>query len=515
MSNQWSRQYIVLLVILCGSACLLLANLGNQYLWEDEAQTALISKTILTEGVPRGYDGKNFFSQENGAEYGENYIWRWHTWLPFYVLAGFYKVFGVSTFVSRLPFVLFGLGTIYMTYILARELWPVSRVPLISAGLLAICVPFILLCRQCRYYSMSMFFTVFSLYAYAALLNGRKYAWITLFVASTLLFHSQHFYFFVLFAAVLAHALIFARDRLKVLTAVIVALGIANGPWMVWLSGVTYPGSYSDEMLNPDKLIGITIIFLSDILKYVFPFWLIGVVLIWAIVRRVKTGRIPMPDKAFWYKLSLLLFFIILNIVVMAATAPQPYFRYIAPSVPLLVILVALVIDAAAEIHFLAAAAVVVLLLATGQMRDYFYEITHDNKGPIKCIASYLNKNGSPDDIVAIPYGDMPLKFYTKMRVIGILTGEDLKPINDARWIILRKSPVSKESMGYILEILKQNKYKQTSLNCIDTLWENREEIGIHRFRESTDGRVAYDMSSEGKLIYAAPKPIIVFEKIN
>ena len=69
-----SVQRIILCVILLGSLCLLLANLGNQYLWEDEAQTALISKTILTEGVPRGYDGKNFFSQEGGAEYGDNYL---------------------------------------------------------------------------------------------------------------------------------------------------------------------------------------------------------------------------------------------------------------------------------------------------------------------------------------------------------------------------------------------------------------------------------------------------------
>ena len=32
------------------AAILLLANLGNQYLWQDEAQTTLISKTILITG---------------------------------------------------------------------------------------------------------------------------------------------------------------------------------------------------------------------------------------------------------------------------------------------------------------------------------------------------------------------------------------------------------------------------------------------------------------------------------
>ena len=164
-SSYWQTrqgQGIILAGILIVSAVLFFGNLGNQNLWQDEAQTALISKTILTEGVPRGYDGKNYFSQEGGAEYGKNYIWRWHTWLPFYVLAGFYEVFGVSTFVSRLPFVLFGLGTVVLLYYYARAVWPGTRIPAIAASLLAVSVPFLLLCRECRYYSMAIFFTLLS-----------------------------------------------------------------------------------------------------------------------------------------------------------------------------------------------------------------------------------------------------------------------------------------------------------------------------------------------------------------
>ena len=112
MRKLWSNkqaEYVFLLLVFGASLFLFLANLGNQYLWQDEAQTALVSKTVLEHGVPRGYDGKNFFSQELKAEYGEDYIWKWHPWLPFYVLAAFFKVFGVGTFVARLPFALFGM----------------------------------------------------------------------------------------------------------------------------------------------------------------------------------------------------------------------------------------------------------------------------------------------------------------------------------------------------------------------------------------------------------------------
>jgi 4-amino-4-deoxy-L-arabinose transferase-like glycosyltransferase len=409
---------------------LLLANLGNQYLWQDEAQTALVSKTILTEGVPRGYDGKNFFSQEEGAEYGNNYIWRWHTWLPFYVLAGFYKVLGISTFVSRLPFVLFGFGTVLLTYFFARQLWPGTRVPAITAALLAISVPFLLLCRQCRYYSMTMFFSMLALYAYVALVNGEKYSALVLFVGSTFLFHSQHIYVVVLFATVLLHAVLFRRDRLKLVLVVIAAVVLVNGPWLVWLSGMNVagmnvpPSSFFELqhrfiLFYSIKAYVYIKSYVSDIIRYVFPLWLLAVVLIAQFVRRSRTGRFLSRDPRFWEKVSLPVFFVLFNIIVVVAFAPLMFFRYLTPSIAILVVLIAVIIDAAANAHWLLAVATAALLVATSQLKDYFYEITHDYDGPEEGIVRYLNEYGSPGDIVAITYGDMPLKFYSDMRVVG------------------------------------------------------------------------------------------------
>jgi 4-amino-4-deoxy-L-arabinose transferase-like glycosyltransferase len=489
MTNQWrtnARQYIFLLVIVSGSACLLLANLGNQYLWEDEAQTALISKTILTDVVPRGYDGKNFFSQEKGAEYGKNYIWRWHTWLPFYVLAGFYKVFGVSTFVSRLPFVLFGVGTVLLTYIFARALWDNARIAGIAAGLLAISVPFLLLCRQCRYYSMTMFFTVLSLYAYTMLLERRKFAAILLFTGVTLLFHSQHFYVAVLFATVLLHSIIFRRDRLKNLLVVIGAIIVVNGPWLVWLAGMHYQG----KIFSPTVLFIFIKAFSRDILRSVFPLWLLVIVLVVAVTRQVKTGHIFEDARLFWMKMSLPVFFVMFNVVLMLIIAPMPYFRYIAPSVPLLIILIAVIVNAAARVHLLLAVLAVALLVGTSRIRDYFYEITHDYDGPCEGISRYLNEHGSDNDVVAITYGDMVLKFYTNMRIIGGLTGENLEPAKNARWVIIRKyihMSIDKEVRTYLLNNIDWSRYSRIKLDYPDTPWENRESPKSHLFRTSTN----------------------------
>lgn len=494
MDGYWQTkqgQLVILIAILIGSAILLLANLGNQYLWQDEAQTALISKTILTDGVPRGYDGRNYFSQEEGAEYGENYIWRWHTWLPFYVLAGFYEAFGVSTFVSRLPFALFGLGTVVLLYYYARTVWPGTRTPAIAASLLAISVPFLLLCRQCRYYSMAMFFSLLSLYAYILLLEGRKHASVLLFAATTLLFHSQHIYVAVFFPAVFLHAVIFRRDRLKILLVVTVLTTLVNIPWFIWLSGMKYMSPY--KQLEQLQVLNIFVKnYVHDLAIYVFPVWLFAVLLVWYIIARIRKGRFPKLGRQVWERLSLPVFFIIFVIIVITVTSPYPFFRYMAPTIPPLILLAAVIINAAWEAHLLIVVATVVLLVTTSQMKDYLYEITHDYEGPGEGIAKYLNEHGSPEDIVAVTNGDMVLKFYTKMKVVGGLTGEDLSPAKNARWVIIHTHIINdreKKIGKYLLDNNLLNTYRAITINYPDLAFENRENPNEHLFRTDTNER--------------------------
>jgi 4-amino-4-deoxy-L-arabinose transferase-like glycosyltransferase len=481
--------HILLLVILCGSLFLLFANVSNQYLWQDEAQTALVSKTILTEGVPRGYDGKNFFSQEAGKEYGKNYIWKWHTWLPFYVLAAFYKVFGANTFVSRLPFILFGFGTVQLTYFLGKSLRPDTRVPLIAAGLLSISVPFLLLCRQCRYYSMTMFFSTLSLYVYIALLERKKYAALMLFIASTLLFHSQHIYIVVFFATVLLHSIIFRRNRLKSLLIVMTVTAAVNIPWIIWQSTSLNPKTRFTNDISLESAVKLIGSFISQIHHYVFPFWLLAVLLVVIFIKKVNRVRYLSQKPLSMESVLLLIFFVLFNILSLTVVTPDSYFRYIAPSIPLLIILIAIILDATRNVHPLAAVAVAVVLIATGQLKDYLYEITHDYDGPIEGIVLYLNEHGDSNDIVAITYGDMPLKFYTKMRIVGGLTGEDLEPAKNARWIIFRKyihCSYDAKVFNYLINNIDASKYKKIEINYPDTPWQNREDPGGHYFRTRT-----------------------------
>src|SRR3989338_6059637 len=77
-------------------AFFLFFHLGSVYLWEDEAETALVAQTVLQEGIPKITDGLNFFYQEQGKRVGYGDIWAWTPWLQFYVTAASMRLFGKS-----------------------------------------------------------------------------------------------------------------------------------------------------------------------------------------------------------------------------------------------------------------------------------------------------------------------------------------------------------------------------------------------------------------------------------
>ncbi|MDD3928001.1 MAG: glycosyltransferase family 39 protein, partial [bacterium] len=186
------KELLIVTGLLLVASYLLLTNLGNQYLWQDEAQTALIAKTVITHMVPLGYDGKNYFSQDWGAEYGNNCLWRYHTWLPFYLLALFFKLFKISTYTARLPFALLGTATVLLTYFFGKHLWNSKKAGLAAATLLLLSVPFLIVSRQCRYYSPTIFLSLLALFTYLKYTSGNRRAIITFAVSSILLFQSHY-----------------------------------------------------------------------------------------------------------------------------------------------------------------------------------------------------------------------------------------------------------------------------------------------------------------------------------
>jgi hypothetical protein len=501
-------EYAFLAFITITASISLLANLGNQRLWQDEAQTALISKTVLTGGIPLGYDGRNFFSQEEGAEYGRNHVWRWHTWLQFYAVAASFKTLGVNTFTARLPFALLGAATIVLIYFVSKKMWESQRAGMIAALILLFSIPFLLLSRQCRYYSMSAFFSLLGLYAYLGILNRRKYSLIIFTLAATLLFNTHYVYTAALLAAACSHALLFRRDRVKVVLAASTVVALLAAPWIVWLSGASYPSTYSNSFsaIRFAKFAGA---YLIQIFQYTFSPLLLLPIAVIVIGKRKKSreqekkskrksGPQMSGMKRAWefvsgseerQNIALLLLFIAANLAIVLP-APYPFFRYLAPVIPAFCLIIALIIESSLKTHLLLGAVASALFIFQQPVLDYIYETTHDYDGPVEGIVEYLNAHGKEGDTVLITYEDLPVKFYTNLRVLGGLTGEDLSDARKADWLIIRKYTVSRYQetvRKFISENLAPDKFERIEIPYPDIPFENRESPSEHRYRTATD----------------------------
>jgi len=146
--------------------------------------------------------------------------------------------------------------------------------------------------------------------------------------------------------------------------------------------------------------------------------------------------------------------------------------------------------SAALALTFLSIGLPLVGALFLTPLRDYLYEITHDFDGPIEGIVKYLNAHGEDDDVVLVSYGDLPIKYYTGMRVLGGMTMEPLQEAKDADWVIMRKHPLSRQDLRirqYAMENLERERYEAVELPYPDTMFQNREDPSLHRYRTAQD----------------------------
>lgn len=483
----------VVALILLLAAALFLTNLGNHFLWQDEAQTALLARTILSHGIPLGFDGTNYFSQELGIEYGDDHVWKWHTWLSFYLVAASLWLFGNNAFAARLPFALFGIATVALTYVTARGFWRNRTTAASAALMLALCVPFLVLSRQSRYYSLTAFLSLLGLYAYDRLgRRGMRDAGL-LFAAGVLLFHTHYIYCATLLASVLLHALLFERRRLPATTAVAAGVTLLCAPWILWFSTIRVGGDYADRLLDLGDTPALAGRYGVLLISYFFgwgAFLLIPALL--ALRRRLHGERAFAVTAQTWSRIGLIGLFCLVTLLLLSLLSPNVYFRYLTPLAPPLFVLSGLLVGSLLRAWPAIGVAAIAAWVVAGPMPRYVHELTHDYDGPIEGIVRFLEQHARPDDTVAIVYGDLPLKFYTGHRVIGGLTGEDLAPARDADWIILRQhtvAPVSREVRETFRSYLSQAEYRRYEIDYPEIAFENREDPRVHRYRTARPPR--------------------------
>ena len=168
---------------------LLLTGLGSDYLWEDEGDTAVLASNILKYGVPKAWDGVTFIDSDRGARDNDDLVMVSHPWVQYDVAAASFLVFGENTFSARLPFALAGWLTILLVYAFVWRTTANRWAAFCAAALMVLSVQFLLYCRQCRNYSLSMLLTCWLFWIFFRMKSARGCALFA--VAAILLFHTH------------------------------------------------------------------------------------------------------------------------------------------------------------------------------------------------------------------------------------------------------------------------------------------------------------------------------------
>lgn len=484
------KTHIPVFVITAVVAILIFANLGNQYLWQDEAETALLAKNILKYGFPRAFDGKNFVNPRivlfHDIGFGENYGWRYHPWAQFYVTAFSFLLLGMSTFTARLPFALFGVVNVFMAYFLTLRITRERFTAACAAFLMTFSVPYLLLTRQCRYYALAVFLVLFILIFYSRFREKKSLSDLALVLLSLIVLgYTVHGMFVPLFAAVGLHYLVFSFEK-RTFPWICLAGAIVAGavtPWFLYSNSLAHAA-----VITPQRLCRNFEFQLRMMNKYIFPAVFFGIVYLVRVIWKKKfTVNLTREEKE-----SLILVSTVILITVAAfCFAEQRHFRYLVYFIPLLAIAQGMILLRLAKFSRVLLIMFLFVSVTTGIFNmgkpnflfpKYLYEITHDYDGPIEGIVKFLKENAKPGDTVKIIYGDLPLMFYTNLAVDNSWIYDEA---HMPEWIVFRHGWHERLDNDYYTEVSKT--YKKHVLDYPDIMWENRPgDIDYHRF--ATDG---------------------------
>jgi hypothetical protein len=500
------------------AALLLFWSLDGRYLWQDEAETALLAKSILKHGVPIGFDGKNFVSQEASKEFVARsrlpyFLWRWSPWVQFYIAAGSFALFGVNTLAARLPFALLGLLTVYLTYLLALRLSVSLTVARLSAFYLTVSVPFLLHVRQARWCAPAYCIFLCLLLSLEGIRVGRKNSCVRFVASGVLLFYTNYFVAIGLLMSVLA-AVPFLSTRQFVLRKLFSSY--------ISVALLVLPGFFLFQVLNKRKSI-LPSLYLRqfyryecDYFTYIMPLPLLAVLLCLLVMRRpfVETsgaGRRP------------ILFLLAISVLYLGYVASGPWleFRYITVLLPIAPILLAVVTTMALRVNVALGVLIIAVLFTTdilhrlplgyldraatspadrfpsiGPVRfpflGFLYELTHHFDAPEYVLAQYLNLHARESDVVVTTYDDLPLQFYTRLRVAGGLEGRKLP--ESADWLIKRRWIHSSEPGKdgdvdtYIAKLLEKSTYTSVPLHKFDHMLGTNPDPKNHLFATPAGG---------------------------
>ncbi len=504
------RPHLPFAILATAGLAAVLLNLGSDRLWADEGDTAALGSNILKFGVPEAWDGVTFVDPDRGARLNQNLVMVTNPWLQYYFCAASFLILGQNPFAARLPFALAGWVTILLVYRLVSKAVQNRWAGLCSAAILVGSVQYLLYCRQCRYYALSMLLTTLLVQIFLEARSLRQSALFAL--VAILLFHTHPLAagpVIALGASTLIYRPFFSQRRAFWIAAPIIAAFTL--PW------IAFAGSgYAESMGSVETAAQFTGRLVQYLIECASVTPLIAAMVLFLVGAFRKHGneegqffdKTPTTGSGENHANALLfvaLVTLLLNAPVIAATQSTDSLwrigiRYTAAVLPLTAIALGILITKIARRRPLFSVAILVLVIFTkfGQLTPwicwgksvasfdgkevieahlpsnilerflntrqqlfFLRDLFHDNPGTITLASRFLRDNAQPGDRLITNYEWEPLYFHTHLpQALKILPdypiqaaakSKGLPPyvfdVDHARWVIWR--PIWDGYQGY------------------------------------------------------------------
>jgi 4-amino-4-deoxy-L-arabinose transferase-like glycosyltransferase len=537
LSKAWKIRIAWLAMLSC-LGWLAFAGLDDASLWDDEAMYAVIAKNAASEGRLTTWDGRNLWAMRDAVAVGEDLEMTLNPRPTFWLTAASFRVFGVSTFAARLPFVLAGLLAAVVFGLWVRsELTESRREPLAlySLAALAFSVNFLLFVRNCGYYALVMLFTITTLYFYQrCLATYRIRHCVALATSIALVVLSHYLAGAAVVIALAARFIVFERSHITratipKLALVIVLAAAATVPYMV-SQRVWYRPDWNGQhvgVLSRLALVGSELVDLNNF--NILPYALLAVLVVKQLLRR-GDPEVSRKTRATALMLAVYIAILVAVSIHPVGAPPRGELRYFLPVIPLAAFLAGAALFELSRTSRVLSFAVAALLLTTNALSRipfnapprwllpaYVSEVLHDYPTGTRAAAEYLDEHADRDDwFVAFPESmTYSLQFYVgdKLRTCCMLStrhrnrrlqerlSSPLLVTNLPRWAIaFGTTETTLGGLQYFQELAARSGEHFELHGVLDVFsgQTQRPELDEHHFGARTD----FDHENDGVFIF-------------
>ncbi len=214
--SQVSLITVTLIALLIIAASIRLIGIGKESIWLDEAITLRQAEQPMAI---------TFYFVANDSHL-PLYVTLMHFWV---------RLFGISAVAARMFSLIFGVGSVYLIFLLGKRLFS-PRVGLIAAAFLAFAPQMVYYSQEARLYTLFLFLTMLSCYFYVQMLEQQSKKNIALYTTATaLLIYTHMFAFLTLFCHTI-HYLYINRRSAKRIAQWLIILGILFILFTPWLA---------------------------------------------------------------------------------------------------------------------------------------------------------------------------------------------------------------------------------------------------------------------------------------